>query len=73
MVLKNQLLVIRHGCLNMETYQIKAIYGKRLMNAKGYVIFWQEHVKKYPDKLALTMLKVAETTLEKIEKEIEKL
>jgi hypothetical protein len=57
----------------METYQIKAIYGKRLMNAKGYVIFWQEHVKKYPDKLALTMLKVAETTLEKIEKEIEKL
>ena len=43
------------------------------MNAKGYVIFWQEHVKKYPDKLALTMLKVAETTLEKIEKEIDKL
>jgi hypothetical protein len=43
------------------------------MNANGYVIFWQEHVKKYPDKLAMTMLKVAETTLEKIEKEIEKL
>ena len=54
----------------MTDYDIRAIYSKRLMNAKGYVIFWQEHVKKYPDNLALTMLKVAETTLKKIEKEI---
>ena len=54
----------------MTDYEIKSIYSKRLMNAKGYVIFWKEHVNKYPDKLALTMLKVAETTLQKIEKEI---
>jgi hypothetical protein len=54
-------------------YTIKETYKKRLMNAKGYVIFWQEHVKKYPDKLALTMLKVAEAALEKIENEIKKL
>ena len=59
--------------MSCSDYQIKTIYGKRLMNAKGYVIFWKEHVRKYPDKLALTMLKVAETTLEKIEKEIDKL
>jgi len=54
----------------LTEFQIEQIYKKRLMNAKGYVIFWKEHVKKYPDDLALTMLKVAETTLQKIEKRI---
>lgn len=59
----------------METdpYKIQAIYKKRLMNAKGYVIFWQEHVKKYPDKFALDMFEVSKKILEKIENKINKL
>lgn len=43
------------------------------MNAKGYVIFWQEHVKKYPDKFAIDMLEVSKKILEKIENKINKL
>lgn len=43
------------------------------MNAQGYVIFWQEHVKKLPDPFAVNMLEVAKKILLKTEKEIEKL
>lgn len=43
------------------------------MNAKGYVIFWEEHVKKYPDKFAIDMLAVAKKILTKIENKIEKI
>ena len=41
------------------------------MNAKGYVIFWEEHVKKYPDKFATDMLVVAKKILTKTESKIE--
>jgi hypothetical protein len=51
----------------------KSIYKKRLFNAKGYVMFWEIHVKKYPDPFALNMLEVAKKILLKTEKEIEKL
>lgn len=54
-------------------YEIGCIYKKRKFNAEGYIIFWKEHVKKYPDKLAVEMLKVAEKIHEKILSEIEKL
>lgn len=43
------------------------------MNAKGYVMFWEIHVKKLPDPFALSMLEVAKKILLKTEKEIEKL
>lgn len=41
------------------------------MNAKGYVIFWEEHVNKLPDEFALKMLEVARTVLLKTEKQYE--
>ena len=59
--------------MESDPYKIQAIYKKRLMNAKGYVIFWEIHVKKYPDKFALNMLEVAKKILIKTEQEIEKL
>lgn len=43
------------------------------MNAKGYVMFWEIHVKKHPDTFALNMLEVAKKILLKTEKEIDKL
>lgn len=43
------------------------------MNAKGYVMFWEIHVKKHPDPFAVNMLEVAKKILLKTEKEIEKL
>jgi len=54
-------------------YNISYFYKKRLFNAKGYVIFWEEQIKKYPDEFALNMLEVAKKILIKTEKEIEKL
>lgn len=57
----------------MDDYKMQRIYGKRMMNAKGYVIFWEEHVKKLPDPFALKMLEVAKTILAKTEKQIEDL
>ena len=56
-----------------ESYKLKRIYGKRLMNAKGYVMFWEIHVEKHPDQFALNMLEVAKKILLKTQKEIEKL
>lgn len=53
-----------------DFYKIQQIYRKRLFNAKGYVMFWEIHVKKYPDEFALKMLEVAKKILEKTEKEI---
>jgi hypothetical protein len=57
----------------IDPYKIQAIYKKRLFNAKGYVMFWEIHIKKYPDPFALNMLEVAKKILLKTEKEIEKL
>ena len=56
-----------------DPYKIQAIYKKRLFNAKGYVMFWEIHVKKYPDDFALKMLEVAKKILIKTEQEIDKL
>jgi hypothetical protein len=55
-----------------DEYRIKRIYSRRLMNAKGYVLFWEEHVKKLPDEFALSMLEVSKKILLKTEKEAEK-
>ena len=52
--------------------KIDRIYGRRLMNAKGYVMFWEEHVKKLPDEFALNMLEVAKKILKTTEREREK-
>ena len=57
----------------IDTYKVDGIYRRRLMNAKGYVMFWEEHVKKLPDQFALNMLEVSKKILSKTEKEIEKL
>ena len=57
----------------IDPYKIDCIYRKRLMNAKGYVMFWEEHVKKLPDAFATSMLEVSKKILLKTEKEIDKL
>lgn len=59
--------------LEEDTYRLKRIYAKRLMNATGYVMFWEIHVEKHPDDFALKMLEVAKKIKEKTKKEIEKL
>ena len=59
--------------MNSEEYKIEQIYRKRLMNAKGYVMFWEEHVKKLPDEFALKMLEVAKKILTNTEKKLEEL
>ena len=43
------------------------------MNAKGYVMFWEIHIKKHPDTFATSMLEVAKKILIKTENEIQKL
>lgn len=56
----------------LTPYQIRAIWAKRKFNAEGYVMFWKAHVKKMPDKFALTMLTMAEKIQEKVHNEIVK-
>lgn len=56
-----------------DPYKIQSIYRKRLFNARGYVMFWEIHVKKYPDEFALKMLEVSNKILKTTEQEIEKL
>jgi len=59
--------------LEEDSYKLKRIYAKRLMNAKGYVMFWEIHIKKHPDTFATSMLEVAKKILIKTENEIQKL
>lgn len=55
-----------------DSYRINHIYKRRLMNAKGYVLFWEEHVKKLPDEFAIKMYDLSKKILEITEKEVEK-
>ena len=59
--------------LEEDPHKIRKIYGKRLMNAKGYVMFWEIHIKKHPDDFALKMLEVAKKILIKTQEEIDKI